>query len=140
MSKEIIEINGVKLEVDLSTARRIEEYKVGDVIKVLVKEYSSYKSYAGTIVGFDAFKNLPTIIIAYLKNSYSDSKIEFVYYNAETEGIEICPACENDIVFNKETVVAAMDKEIESAKAKTSELQQKRDYFVNHFDKCFHTV
>jgi len=34
-NKRIIEINGVKLEVDLTTARRIDEFKVGDTVKVL---------------------------------------------------------------------------------------------------------
>jgi len=36
MSKQIIEINGVKLEVDLSTAKRIDEFRVGDTVKVLI--------------------------------------------------------------------------------------------------------
>lgn len=59
--KTIVEINGIKLEVDLRTAKRVEEYKVGDMVKVLKKEYGdSYKSYAGMIVGFDAFVALPT--------------------------------------------------------------------------------
>lgn len=40
-SKRIIEINGVKLDVDLSQCKVVENYKVGDAVKVLVKEYSS---------------------------------------------------------------------------------------------------
>ena len=32
--KRIIEINGVKLEVDMTTARRIDEFRVGDTVKV----------------------------------------------------------------------------------------------------------
>ena len=36
MSKQIIEINGVKLEVDLSTAKRIDEFRVGDTVKVFI--------------------------------------------------------------------------------------------------------
>jgi len=37
-NKKIIEVNGVKLEVDLSSAKVIEEYRVGDVIKVLIAD------------------------------------------------------------------------------------------------------
>lgn len=133
MEKTIIEINGVKLEVDLSTARKIEEYRVGDVVKVLVKEYQTYSSYPGTIVGFDAFKNLPTIIIAYLKDSYNSSTVNFLYYNAETKDVEICPANPNDLAFSKETVIERMNRDIAKKKAEIEEIEQKRDFFITHF-------
>lgn len=135
MSKEIIEINGVKLEVDLTNARVVDEYHIGDVVKVLKKQYSDYKSFAGTIVGFDPFKNLPTIIIAYL-NDYNTT-IEFLYYNAESKDVEICMANPNDITFTKDTVVDAMNKDIQKKKAEITELEIKRDYFINHFSQCF---
>ena len=34
-----IEINGVKLEIDLRTAKRVDTFKIGDNVKVLKKEY-----------------------------------------------------------------------------------------------------
>jgi ribosomal protein L19 len=89
--KTIVEINGVKLEVDLRTAKTVEEYRVGDTVKLLKKEYGdSYKSYAGMIVGFDPFISLPTIIVAYIDQSYSGVDIKFDYLNAKSEGVEIC--------------------------------------------------
>ena len=52
-NKRIIEINGVKLEVDMSTAKKIDEYRVGDNVKVLKKDYSgNYDVLAGVIVEF----------------------------------------------------------------------------------------
>lgn len=51
--KTIIEVNGVKLEVDLRTARRIDEIRIGDRVKVLIKGYSDYKVHAGTVIGFE---------------------------------------------------------------------------------------
>jgi hypothetical protein len=39
--KTIIEVSGVKLEVDLRQARRIEEIRIGDRVKVLTKDYSA---------------------------------------------------------------------------------------------------
>ena len=39
--KRIIEINGVKLEVDLSQARVVENYRIGDNVKILQNEYGS---------------------------------------------------------------------------------------------------
>ena len=33
----VIEINGIKVEVDLRTAKQINQYKVGDNVKLLIK-------------------------------------------------------------------------------------------------------
>ena len=38
--KRIVEIDGVKIEVDLRTAKRVDSYKVGDNVKILEKEKS----------------------------------------------------------------------------------------------------
>ena len=35
--KRIVEIGGVKIEVDLRTAKRVDSYRVGDPVKVLTK-------------------------------------------------------------------------------------------------------
>ena len=50
-NKRIIEINGIKLEVDLTTAKRIDEFKVGDNVKVLRKSYNdTFEVLAGVIL------------------------------------------------------------------------------------------
>ena len=43
----IIEINGLKLEIDLRSAKRIDSFRVGDNVKILRKDYNSYKSCYG---------------------------------------------------------------------------------------------
>jgi len=53
--KRIIEINGIKMEVDLRTAKRIDTFKVGDPVKILDCTYSTPQIYAGVIVGFAEF-------------------------------------------------------------------------------------
>ena len=40
--KRIVEIDGVKIEVDLRTAKRIDTFAVGDNVKVLCKEYNNW--------------------------------------------------------------------------------------------------
>ncbi|WP_259905100.1 hypothetical protein [Lactiplantibacillus plantarum] len=35
MSKETVEINGVKFEIDMDTAKRIDTFKVGDNVSVV---------------------------------------------------------------------------------------------------------
>lgn len=49
-TKRIIEINGVKLEIDTREAVSIDTVKVGDPVKVLIKDYSSYKSFPGVVI------------------------------------------------------------------------------------------
>ena len=34
-NKKIVEVNGIKLEVDMRYAKRIDEFRVGDTVKVL---------------------------------------------------------------------------------------------------------
>ncbi len=137
-NKRVIEINGIKLEVDLSTAKRIDEFRVGDNVKVLRKEYSdSYKIEAGVIVEFVNFKELPTVVIAVFNQDYSGVNIDFINFNAETEGVEIMPCCEHELKLEKCRVMDKFDIEIEGKRRQLEELINKRDYFEKHFQKYF---
>ena len=66
-----IEINGIKLEVDLRTAKRIDQFKVGDNVKVLKKNGGNFQGVPVTdiagelILGFDR----PKLEDALRKNS-----------------------------------------------------------------------
>ncbi len=137
MEKRIVEINGVKLEVDLTEAKVIESYKVGDKVKVLVKTYSNYESKPGVIVGFDAFKKLPTIIIAYLDTSYSTASIKFVYLNSETKEIEICSANGKEMAFEKGRVIELMDAEITKKKIEAEDMERRKAFFLAEFGSYF---
>lgn len=136
---KIIEINGIKMEVDLRQARVIENYKVGDNIRILKKEYSDkYKVYQGVIIGFDEFQKLPAVEIAYLEISYSDVKIHFIAFNEQTDEIEIAPAGNvNDLRFKKSDVISSMNAEIEKLKEQIKDIERKRLYFEENFSKYF---
>ena len=136
----IVEIDGVKIEVDLRKAKTISTYKVGDNVRILVKEYETFKSYPGVIVGFDNFKNLPTIIVAYLKVSYSSSELEFAYINKENskeDNFEIVPNNDKDILFEKGRVIEIMNSEIETKREEVKDLENKKEYFLKNFNKYF---
>lgn len=137
----IIEINGVKLEVDLRHAKKIEHLKVGDTVKVLKKEYGdSYKSLPGVIVGFDAFEKLPSLIVAHIGDRYSSSNIATFCYNAETKDIEIVAANEHDLSFDKTEILEKFDKEIAQKQLEIKELESKKKYFLHHFKKYFKDI
>lgn len=137
LTKKIIEINGIKLEVDLTKCKVITQYKVGDKVKVLVKDYSSYKSCPGIIIGFDNFKVLPTIIIAYLNLDYSSAELVFVYINNESKDIEICSADKNEFMLDKGSILEKMNRVITTKEVELEDLKAKTQAFVDKFNCYF---
>ena len=136
--KRIIEINGIKMEVDLRTAKTIEHYAVGDRVKVLKKTYSSnYDSHLGVIVGFDDFKESPTMVIAILDAQYNKAEIKFEYFNKHSEDIQIAPVNEWDIPYTKGDIVEKLNQAIEKAKDEVKKAESQRDAFVKMFGKYF---
>lgn len=136
--KHIIEINGIKMEVDLRDAKVIDNYKVGDRVKVLLKKYNDqYESCIGIIIGFDAFKDLPTIVVAYLKQEYSNSAVSYLYYNAASKDCEIVMANEEDLPFTKSTMIEVLDQQINKAKNELDGAIAKKDNFVKWFGRYF---
>jgi len=133
---QTIEVNGIKLEVDLRTARRIESYRVGDRVKILIKDYSGYTPHPGVIVGFDAFEHLPTITVAYLDVGYSKAEIKFAYINSQTEETEITTDA-GDILVDKTEVTSLIEKEIARKRDELEDLERKRAYFESHFARYF---
>lgn len=127
----IIEVNGVKLEIDMRTVKRVDSFRVGHRLKVLRKTYSGYESLPGVLVGIDEFKALPTLVVACVK-PFGDG-IEFVYINAETKDSEICAMSEEDIIPTRDTVLGTFDQSIQKAEADLLSLHQKRAYFVRMY-------
>lgn len=139
MEKRIVEINGVKMEIDLTEARVVENYRIGENVKVLLKDYSSYKSFPGIIVGFDNFEKLPTIIIAYLETSYSTASIKFVYFNSETKDTEICPMNLKEMPFAKDRVIEMMNAQIQTKATELEDLKRRKEFFLAEFGSYFKT-
>lgn len=141
MEKQIIEINGVKMEVDLRYAKRIDHLTVGSRVKCLLKSGysgSEFKVVPGVIVGFEPFQNLPSIVIAYLDVDYSSVGIKFKSYNAQCSDFEIVADLDNNALeVNKADILGKMDREIEKKKLELEEIIQKRDYFLANFGVYF---
>lgn len=135
--KRIVEINGVKLEVDMRSARRIDEFKVGDSVKVLDQRNDKCEMRSGVITDFANFKELPTMMVAVYKvGSYWEKPtIEFIPYNAKTEGIEIVGVSAEEIIVSRDTVVQKFDDEIAKKRDELNDLIIKRDTFVKYFGK-----
>lgn len=137
----IVEIDGVKLEIDLRTAKKVENFKIGDNVKVLVPSYGkNYKVHPGVIVGFDGFEKLPTICVAYLVVEYNSAKVEFAYINSaeKDDKIEIAPAHDmHELHFQKADVMEQMNRLIEVKKEEVRDLERKQSYFDTYFGRYF---
>lgn len=131
----IVEIEGIKVEVDERTARTIESYKVGDPVKLLKKTYSGYDVHTGVIVGFCDFKELPTIEVMYL--SRTGTSMEFAVLNAKTEDVQLAPVSEAELVLDKQSIVEKFEREITKAVAEVEDLQRKQKYFMLKFGAAF---
>ena len=137
----IVEINGIKMEVDLRTAKRVDEFRVGDRVKVLVKEYSSTEIYHGTIVAFEQFASLPTIVVAYITNSYSP-EIRLAYLNHKTmsgedKKFEIVPDSDETLPFSRADVLRNFDRQVEAKINEINDILQKKAYFITRFGQMF---
>lgn len=135
--KRVVEINGVKVEVDMRYAKRIDEFKVGDTVKVLDNRNDRNEMHTGVITDFADFKELPTIMVAVYKagDFWSKPTIEFIPYNAETKNLEIVGVSAEEIIVSKETIVQKFDGEIERKRDELNDLIIKRDTFKKYFVK-----
>ena len=127
-SKKIIEINGIKMEVDLRTAKttRVDLYKAGDRVKLLRKEYSEFKVYPGVIVGFDDFENRPAIVVAYV-DAYG-IKVEYIHEGCEHEVLHVN---DGEQLFNAEMVLNKLNRKIETKEQELIDARAEKERFLS---------
>lgn len=132
-----VEINGVKVEVDLRTCKRIDTFKIGDNVKVLKKYCNDYTVYSGVIIDFVNFKERPAIVVAYFDQSYFGTDIKFETITKDSKDIEIAPCLPHELKINKNRVVDKFDIAIAAKEREADELRQKKQYFIDNFAKFF---
>jgi hypothetical protein len=137
MTKEtfqVIEINGVKLEVDMRYAKRIEELRIGSRVKVLLSpDYGDVKVHPGIVVGFEPFATLPTIIIAYVAQDYNDVGLKTISYNAKSKNVEIVASVDEDFSVSKDEVLGWFRRERQKLSDKIAEIDAKEQFFLDRF-------
>lgn len=131
--KRIVEINGVKLEVDMRYAVRVDQMRVGTKVRVLEKGYGGHSVHNGVIVGFEPFKELPTIIVAYASVSYSTAEIKFLHYNAKSENVEIVPSVDDDLDKSKSEILGIFDRMILTKQNEIADIEARKSYFLDKF-------
>lgn len=136
-ANQIVEINGVKFEVDARTAtlRQLDHIKIGSRVKVLIPGYNdAFEVHHGSVVGFEPFADNATVIIAYLKTAYnSPAEIKFLYFTGKSKE-KIIVSDENDKEsLEASNIVAMMDKEIAKKETEIQDLKDRKAYFLKNF-------
>lgn len=135
-NKRIVEIGGVKVEYDLRTAKQVDVFKVGDPVKLLVKDYDSHKVKYGVIIDFANFKELPSIVVAYL-DGWDNDQIRFEHINTESKAVQIAPCSEDEISIDKHGIESKIDNKISKLKSEIEELQENKRIFRKRFGEMF---
>lgn len=130
----IIEVKGVKLDIDERTATTIENLRVGDKVKVLVKEYSNYEVYPGIIVGFSNFPTLPSVEVFYIKKGYGTPELCMLTYNEKSEH-DIVKTCD-ELPVQQADIEAWFDREVKKKEFEISDLKAKKLYFQRWFGEA----
>jgi len=136
MSTQIVEINGVKMEIDMRSAKtvRVDTLKVGTKVRILKKGYNEHQVHSGVVVGFEAFERLPSILFAYIETGYSDNPLKFLTLNAETKDVEVIAADQDETEdFNRATVVGQMNRAIEQKKLELQRAESALELFTKYY-------
>jgi hypothetical protein len=132
--KTVIEVNGIKLEVDMRYARRIEEIRIGDKIKILKKGYGNdFTVHPGVVIGFEPFAQLPTVVCAYVDQDWSKAEVKFLYYNTASKDTEIVHAADQDFHVDRDALLARFDKQIDAKRREIETIEEQRKYFETNF-------
>ena len=142
MEKQVIEINGIKMEVDLRTAKRVDQFKVGDPVKLLIVNGGDSEVKAGIIVDFECFESLPTIVVAYVAQSWSYQGLQFAHINAKSKDKYEIVAASTDtmLALDKQEILQKMEREIADTEIKVRDLKAKKHYFIERFGIYFGKV
>lgn len=128
-TKRIIEVGGVKVEVDLREATQVNQYHVGDRVKILVESYGgSTEVYDGVILDFYDFKSLPSIQVGYLKHD----EFVIVTVNSKSEKLQLAP-CGPTWKVDVAEGVNRLNRKLTEAKNRVEVLEQQRKLFIAHF-------
>lgn len=127
-----MELNGMNFEFE-KVLKETYKFKIGDKVKVLKKEFSSYEIKFGMIVGFDDFNGEFVVTVAYINDSYNSCKLKIEYITKNSD-IKLLPYNE-ELDFKKEYVIDKFDKMIEEKQKEIEKIKYEKEIFIKQFGK-----
>lgn len=136
-------VGAITLAASRDGAVRAEILKVGDTVRVMDKgnDYNGPQVHTGVIVGFEPFKDLPTIIVAYVEVTYGKAEMKMLYFNEKSSKFEVLAAApDTNIEIERSRVLDWFDSEEKKALAAVDEVRAKRRYFEKYFGSVMSEV
>ena len=127
----IVEINGVKMEVDLRHAKVVEQYKIGSPVKVISQQYENdYKVSPGVIVDMtEDGEGSGVIQILVLDESYSSVDIKIVTFGSKTKNVTIAPFAKYEMKWSDADINDKFDQMIRKHEEEIRILKSKKTAF-----------
>lgn len=133
-------IGSLMIAASRDAAIRSEVLKVGDAVRLLEKggQYSEAKVHTGVIVGFEPFKDMPTVQIAYIEHSYAKAELKLIAYADGNDKFDVVAAPKDFLLeVERDRVLEFFDSETRKLQGDIDTLRRKRAYFEQHFGKLF---
>ena len=133
MNTQQIEVKGQSFEVQTQAVVR-STIKIGDRLRILKKStYSDPVVCDGIVIGFEPFKTLPSIVIAYIDDTYSNIDVKFLVWNDSTKDVEITVALDDPFKKNLDHYATRIEQKATKLEQEAREVRQKLDYMRSKF-------
>lgn len=128
-----IEVNKMSFEVQTQAVVR-STIKIGDKLRILKKSsYSDPVVCDGIVIGFEPFKTLPSIVIAYIEDKYTDADLKFLVWNDSTKDVEITAAIPGPFDKNLQHYEKKIEAKIAKLEQEQIDLRTKLDFMRSKF-------
>jgi bifunctional DNA-binding transcriptional regulator/antitoxin component of YhaV-PrlF toxin-antitoxin module len=138
--KKIIELNGSKVEIDFESAKKIETYKIGDSVKVIVKKYgNNYSLCPGVITGFvsdgNDFNAIEVLLMKF--DSYAQSgSMEVIFITDKPDGEYIlAPLTTADTFVKYDTAIDLIERDIQKKVFELEQAKSRLKFIVEYYGK-----
>ena len=137
-----VEVNGMILEFNEKLLLK-QEVRIGDTVQLMIDEgYSKPSLYTGVITQILPFdKECPVVEVLYIETAYSSFEIKKKLVTNKTDDKTKIIKVDNDFLpFTKERAIDMLNKNIEDARNKLREAEEKKAYFEKYYNKYFNEI
>jgi hypothetical protein len=85
------------------------------------------------VIGFEPFKDLPTIVVAYVEEDWLKYEIKVVAINSKQENFDLIAAVDPDFSIDREVIIKRFDRQVAAKRREIEAIEEQRRYFETNF-------
>lgn len=131
-------VGGHVFEISEPQMVRKQVLRVGDRVAVLEKgsSYTAPKIHDGVVIGFEPFRSLPSIKVAYVEVEYQKGSVKTLVFNDKSdEAFELVAAMDDRGPFEYQKALAMFDSQVADAERALEKITAERAYFIRHWQR-----